>query len=130
MVFDGVEIVKKPVSQPVTSTKQNKPSFSWTKASATSIPLWSNSGKEKEVPPAHPIVAQTPETLVEPKSTTTSAASTSTPPVHPFAKAKDVNYLLPVNCNFVATLKPKEKDAAYHIILLLLYRMPSLSTQS
>jgi hypothetical protein len=105
MAFDGVEIVKKSAPQPATDTKQKEPSSSRTKASVTSV------GKEKKVPAAPTPV---PEKPVETKQPASPPTSTPTAPVHPFSKAKDANYLPPVDRNFAAALKPKERDAAYH----------------
>jgi hypothetical protein len=107
MAFDGVEIVKKSAPQPATNMKQKEPSSS----PVTSIPPPPSKGKEKEVPAAPTPVREKP---VETKQPASPPMSTPTAPVHPFSKAKDANYLPPVDRNFAAALKPKERDAAYH----------------
>jgi hypothetical protein len=111
MAFDSVEIVKKSAPQPATSTKQNEPSSSRTEASVTNVLPPPSKGKEKEVPA---VPTPVPEKPVETKQPTSPPMSTLTAPVHPFSKAKDANYLPPVDRNFAAALKPKERDAACH----------------
>lgn len=126
MVFDGVEIVKR-VGPPTTRATAAKASNSMPLTSAaqpsvTVVGPPKDKGKEKAVEPA--------SAMTQPASATPSSSSAAPPkpsessqrattsnneaPTHPYEKAKDANYLPPVDRNFGAAPKPKERDAAYH----------------
>ncbi|KAF8325480.1 hypothetical protein F5887DRAFT_926125 [Amanita rubescens] len=104
LVFDGVEIMKKPTESGHGETERGVASPEKDK------------GKEKATTPvpetSQPAVTAVPAT--QPSTTEVPSASTSStePPTHPFEKAKDANYLPPVNRNLGAI--GKTKDPAYH----------------
>ena len=124
MVFDGVEILRRPVTRTTAAKTSNaEPSASTSQPSVTVAAPSNEKGKEKAAVQA-PAMMQ-PTTISAPaipitvspsanESGQQASASSNEPPTHPYEKAKDANYLPPVNRNFGALPKPKERDPAYH----------------
>ena len=123
LVFDRVEILKRPISVP----KPPVPSTSGTQPLSTRA---AEKAPEKQSNPPPSNVASssrllghapTPTSQAGPSSTAQSKVmpaqgtpgGTSEPPTHPFEKAKDANYLPPVERNFAQPQKAKERDPAY-----------------
>ncbi len=52
----------------------------------------------------------------QPAAAPTSSNAPAEPPVHPYEKAKNAHYVPPVDRNFGAASKPKDKDATYHTV--------------
>ena len=117
LVFDGVEILKKPTRAAVATPKAG-PSTKATVPSAIVASSDKDKGKEKATTPvpetSQPTVTAVPATQAQPSTREVPSTSSSGPelPIHPFEKVRDANYLPPVNRNLGAT--GKTKDAAYH----------------
>lgn len=116
MVFDGVEIVKRPFTRSATGQGRpaSKPSSGIGGSASTS-----DKGKERAATP----VSETPESGTPGSANDDATATKDIPqvpvgaaetPAHPFEKARDANYLPPVNRNLGAPVKPKEREPAYH----------------
>ena len=52
----------------------------------------------------------------QPAATPGQLTNIPEPPVHPYEKAKDAHYIPPVDRNFGAAPKPKDKDSTYHTV--------------
>ena len=96
-MFDGVEILKRPQRKPEASTTVDPPRVAKT--------------KPVQAPTSTPAPAPQPSTVDQP---TTQPAQ---PPVHPFAKVREPNYLPPHDRNFAAPPQPPKppRDPAYQV---------------
>ncbi len=117
MVFDGVEVMKRPTR--AVAPKPNSVSGArGAQPSANVAPPRTDKGKEKETTQApetsHQRAPSPPTAQPASNEVPRASASGSNPPTHPFEKAKDANYLPPVNRNLGAAPAAKAKDPAYH----------------
>lgn len=114
-VFDGVEILqrKKPTTTAVPKNAEASGSGTSKEAAAPS-----STSTSTAPPPTIPAAAPAPSS--SPSTQSTSQPTTTAPPVHPFANARDATYAPPNVRNFATPPKPsndKGKEPAYKTVV-------------